>query len=327
MKNEALETHVVRSVNVLAVPRPRGGRVFQAVNGEFWGASHLQEPRGATGPEGDCLAALRELDGLERFSHADSSDLGRRETLEVTFKAPADGRVGIILGARQTLLTTFLLYQELAWMGRSAGAMLAALNCADPLVRADPVGRALGGIEVSVRSAGGAWLPVGEVGETGPIATDVFVIPLDVPPADSVQVRLRLTRGHWRLDYVALATLTGRVAAERLKPQGVFREGVPDTEALERLVDPKRVLTTIRGDRYTLVYQLPENFEDAELFLESRGYYLEWIRDEWLAEEDPARAIALLLDPARTLRELAPKFARGEREREAVFWGSRYAHP
>ena len=158
MKNEALETHVVRSANLLAAPRPPGGRVFHAPSGAFWGATGLREPCAASGPEGDCLAALRDLDGDERFSHADSFDLSRRETLDVVFPAPAGGHAGIVIGARQTLLTTFLLYQELAWMGGSAGDMLAALNRSGPRPQTDGVGRALGRIEASVRDRDGRWV-------------------------------------------------------------------------------------------------------------------------------------------------------------------------
>ncbi|MEP7228190.1 MAG: hypothetical protein ABI785_12560, partial [Gemmatimonadales bacterium] len=61
-----------------------------------------------------------------------------------------------------------------------------------------------------------------------------------------------------------------------------------------------------------------------ELFLESRGYYLEWMRREWLAEENLALAAQILLDPAGALRTLAPAFKRQEPEMERLFWNSRY---
>ena len=327
MKNEALETHVVRSVDLLAAPRPEHGRVFHTVGGEFWQARNLLAPTTARAPEGDCLAALRDLDGNERFSRADSVNLARREFLDLTFPAPECEHAGIVIGTRQTLLTTFLLYQELAWMGGSAGNILSALNRSNPRARANRIRQALGGIEVLIRDRAGRWTRAGEITETGPLATDVFVVPIAFPRADSVHVRLRMTRGHWRLDYVALAELTERVAPLRLRPDAVLRGDLRDDEARAQLLDPERVLTTIRGDEYRLLYRLPEDFERYELFLEARGYYLEWMRTEWLAEEDPSRAIGMFLNPARALRELAPKFARGETEREAVFWGSRYARP
>jgi len=45
MKNEALETHVVRFVHVLAAPRLPGGRVFAAVDGSYWQTSAPRDAR------------------------------------------------------------------------------------------------------------------------------------------------------------------------------------------------------------------------------------------------------------------------------------------
>jgi hypothetical protein len=73
-------------------------------------------------------------------------------------------------------------------------------------------------------------------------------------------------------------------------------------------------------------YRLPEGSESFELFLEARGYYLEWMREEWLAEENPARAAQLWLDPSGALRDLAPAFKREEPRIETLFWNSRYVH-
>jgi hypothetical protein len=75
----------------------------------------------------------------------------------------------------------------------------------------------------------------------------------------------------------------------------------------------------------TITYRLPENYAKLELFLESRGYYLEWIRDEWLAEENPAMAAMVMTDPAGLLRLMAPMYKDVESEMEQSFWSSRYA--
>ena len=80
------------------------------------------------------------------------------------------------------------------------------------------------------------------------------------------------------------------------------------------------------GDKYELTYDLPPG-DDYELFLDSRGYYLEWMRSEWLREERPLAALRMLVDPAAALRELAPAFKRIEAEAEQLFWRSRYARP
>lgn len=326
MTNEALETHVVRWARVLAVPRPDGERVLATQTGDFWRATSLEAPTRCSAAEGDCLTAVRAFDGAERFSTADSIDLAAREVIDLEFPMIPGDSVGVVIGSRQTLLSTFVLYQALAYMGRSAGAFLAALQRGDATTRrqAGGIGRTLGGIEVQALDSGGAWVTIGETQETGPLASDVRVVPLLGLPSGTTRLRLRLTRGHWRIDYLALARLAGPAQPVHLDPVLVRRNGAVDAQALALLSDSSGALTTYPGDEYTLTYQLPEDFARYELFLESRGYYLEWMRQEWMADEMPARAAMMLLDPATALRTLAPEFKKREAGMEALFWGSRY---
>jgi hypothetical protein len=334
MRNEAMETHVVRFVRLLAAPRERGERVFAtAGGGELWRTRDLRAPITATAAEGNIEPALRDFDGAERFVPADSTDLAARETVELTFADPG-GERGVVIAARQTLLTTFLFYQTLAHMGRAAGSWIAEMErrSARGTPQDFPAGRLLGGIEVQVQDARGRWIAAGRAGETGPLATDVQLVRLPAG-ATARRVRLTMTRGMWRLDRVALARLTAPVAPLRLEPVAVTRDGSADDEALAALRGPAApggaddALITVRGDRYDIAYRLPRDAGDYELFVESRGYYLEWMRREWEADENPARAMRMFLDPAGALRALAPEYKRREASMEALFWGSRYAHP
>ena len=329
LTNEALETHVIRHADVLAARRPPGGRVVAGPGGVLREALALHEPLRATGPEGDCVEPLRLFDGRERFSAADSTDLAAREVLELEFAAMPDTALGLVIASRQSLLTTYLFYQALAYMGRRAGDWVATLERGDAATRqrSAGVGRALGGIEVLVRNPAGEWTRVGEDRETGPIATDVRLVPLPGVGPGPVRVRLRLARGAWRLDQVALAVLGAPVEPRRLRPIAVTRGGEDDPAALAALLDPRHALVTLRGDHYELHYRLPEDFASCELLLESRGYYLEWMREAWLEEENPARAALMALRPEDALRTLAPEFKRREEALERTFWSSRYAQP
>ena len=329
MTNEALETHVVRFVRLLAATRPESGRVFATGGHEFWRAQDVSAPTRCRGAEGDCLPAVHERDGVERFSTTDSADLAAREVIDLEFESiPPDG-AGLVIASRQSLLSTYLLYQALAYMGRSAGAWLAQLQRADSRARdqVSAVARVLGPIEVQAQDPGGEWVTVGETQETGPLATDVRVVPLPRLPAGARHLRLRLTRGHWRIDHIAIARLTGRVEPLRLDPIAVRRGRTPDPQALALLTDTARTLVTLPGDEYTLVYELPNDHAKRELFLEARGYYLEWMREEWLAEANPMRAARFFLDPAAVMRELAPEFKRIEPDMESAFWRSKYVRP
>jgi hypothetical protein len=326
MRNEALETQVVRRADLLAAPRPPGGRVYAGPGGVLLAGDPPRAPLTAIGPEGPCAAALAALDGNERVSLADSANLGARESIRLTFPPPGPGRFGLVIGARQSLLSTYLFYQALAWMGRGAGEWFADLERGDATTRrrAMSAHRLVDSIEVEVRADGG-WRACGAYGELGPIATDEQVVRLPRLGDGPVEVRLTCVQGAWRLDQVGLVRLGAAVEPVRLAPVRALRGEVDDAEALSALRGGAVPLVTRPGDALTLVYRLPPG--EHELFLESRGYYLEWMRDEWLAEQDPGRLVELFLDPRGAMRRLAPEYKRQEGAMEASFWGSRYAHP
>jgi hypothetical protein len=323
MTNEAYETHVVKQVDLLAVPRPHGGRVF-ATREELWSADSVAAPLSCDDARGSCADAVHALDGRERTSLVDDRDLAARETIDLAF-APVAGRAGIVIGARQSLVTTFLLYQGLAYLGETAGEWFAALERGNPVAErgGHALERLIGGIEVQVERDG-AWQTVGEVFETGPIATDVHLLLLP-DGANGERVRLRLPKGGWRIDYVALARITGRATPIRLAPTAI-RGTLGREFAGTRTPATAFPIVAQPGDAYELAYELPPG-DDYELFLDSRGYYLEWMRQDWLRGGNPLAALRMLVDPSGALRDLAPAYKRIEPEAEALFWRSRYARP
>ena len=325
MRNEALETHAVRRVHLLAVPRPPEGRILAGVDGRFYPARRLPPAMACRAPEGECLAAVARAGGLERFSPADPHNLARREVVEVEF-APATGRLGLVLTARQTLLSTHLFYQSLAYFGSRAGEYLARLERGGPALASQATGlaRALGPLEVLVSEGHGPWRRIGVFDEAGPIASDVQVLPFQTRGTGRLRVRLTQARGHWRLDQVALVRLGEVVTPTRLSPMSVERGGVVDRRAQRRLEQEDVHLPTYPGDTYELTFALPRPGDELELFLESEGYYYEWMREEWLKEEDPEMAALVLLDPSEALRRMAGPFKGHEAALERAFWDSRF---
>lgn len=335
MRNEALETHYVRSVRLLAVPRPEGGRVYRAGD-RFLASARAAPPSACRGAAGDCLAAVAKADGVEYLSPAGERDLAEQETIELAFPPlPGADRLGLVVRARNSLLNTFVFYQGLAWLGSRAGEVFARLE-RDPGPDAPDLPEWMGllaRIEVEVLTARG-WTRAGASGEIGPLARETQIVPLEAlrrdrgergPPPGDVRVRLRLTRGNWRIDALALAEVAPAAEPVPVPVAHVLREGAPDDGARARLLDPAAYLVTRPGDAYLLRFEPPAALGDAELFLESRGYYLEWMRESWLAEEDLDAAMRLLAHPRDALRRLAPAYKRIEPEIEAIFWASRVA--
>lgn len=337
LRNEAYETHVIRSANILALPKPTGGRVYSTPEGDFIQAKNLVEPTEVIAPEGDCSEKLCTFDGNERFSAADSTDLAAKEIIEFNFNKVPSGEIGLVIAARQTLLTTFLFYQTLAYMGSTAGDWFANLerNSTKFKTLLENPRETLGSIDVLIENKNGEWEKVGEVGETGPIATDIKIVPLKIPSTSKYsnsnesqqKIRLRMAKGLWRIDYVALAELVDRVEPIIIKPSSSFPQKLNSSNVVELLTNPDSLLVTFPGDRYFLNYKLPSDFTEYELFMESQGYYLEWMRNEWLGEENPAQVYQMFLNPKQYYKDLAPKFKKVEAEMEETFWSSKYVYP
>jgi len=79
---------------------------------------------------------------------------------------------------------------------------------------------------------------------------------------------------------------------------------------------------TYPGDEYKIKYLLP--FTNAELFLDSKGYYLEWIRDEWAKEQNFKKLNLMFNKPAKYLRSVSKDYKKLEPLMEKTFWQSRY---
>jgi len=337
MKNEALETHVVRAVDLLAVPHTTGTHVYKTDDGVFYEASSTLEPTKASGANGDLLRTIRSFDGVEYHSTTDSNDLAKKETLDLDFEPSGNGSYGIVLGCRQAFVSTYLFYQGMSYLGRQAGEYLSRLQNGDTAMTAafERFRSVLGGVEVWSEKEDGNWKKEGDVTEMGPIAADVHLIKI-TSTSKPKHIRLVMSKGAWRIDYVAMAKLAGEVAPMVLHPSArkhtLDQILLSDTSRLQpgtMRLHPDALsdaLVTLPGDEYRYTFTLPEHPQHYELFLRSRGYYLEWMREDWLRDENPFRAALFFLDPRQTMRDEAGRFKNMETEMETEFWKTKISH-
>ena len=157
----------------------------------------------------------------------------------------------------------------------------------------------------------------------GPIASDIHLVKLPSVQQKKIYLKLRLTKGLWRIDYLALAKIIGEESPVRIKPDVVLNNDTIDAGALDRLTKGVDPLITLPGDRYELKYQLSTDCS-FQFFLETKGYYLEWMREEWLAEENLKKAAFAFYFPGLFLKKAASEYKKVEPKMEKVFWESRY---
>lgn len=128
----------------------------------------------------------------------------------------------------------------------------------------------------------------------------------------------------WRIDYAALGRLGREINPIIVEPSEVQVKNNPDAGAVPLLEDQQTPLITLPGDVYELTYRLPDVGDNYDLFLKSRGYYLEWMRETWLEEENHFKAAVFFGFPGLYLRHAGNDFKKVENDLEESFWNSRY---
>jgi hypothetical protein len=327
MRNEALETHAVRHVRLRAVPASAVGPPIRTTHGGFVTATSVAAPLTCSSGEGDCLARVSALDDLEYAPRTDAEDLAAREEMILDF-GPTSGEVGLVVTARNSFVTTYVFYQSLAYAGARAGELLAALERGEPGAEERVLGmsRTLGDIEAFVSEDDRPWRSIGSFGEPGPIAADRQLIRIGRVDTGNLRVRLRMAQGSWRIDELGLALLGEPIVPVELAVDSVTWTHPTGGDAASRLIDPDQYLVTVPGDEYRLWFTVPGE-APHDLFLDTRGYYYEWMRDAWLAEESSTALALLMLQPELALKRMAPGFKEIEPEMERLFWASRFRRP
>ncbi|MBM4175124.1 MAG: hypothetical protein FJ213_02975 [Ignavibacteria bacterium] len=324
--NEALETHSIKYLNILAARRHHDSEVFHTHSNEFYEVANLQPPKICDSDNGDCLERIKSFNDLEYYSETDSSDLAVKETLELTFDQIPDGKLGLVLGYRQTLLTTYLIYQSLAYMGSKYGDWLAKLETNNSNIK-DFTSKSyslLGDLEIYILDENQKWKKCGSISENGPIARNLELASLIDSYSLPLKIQIRMTRGMWRIDYAAIGQVINKVEPQRIFPIEVSKDEVCDESALQRLHDSSKYLVTFPGDSYSLFFQLPEDYSNYEYFVESKGYYYEWMRDAWLKEESQENLFAFFFDSRNHFKKLAPEYKKIEPTMDKIFWESKY---
>ena len=327
MKNEAQETHCVNNIKLLAFPRNENSRIYQTPENKFYRCQNIYNISQATGEEGNIDCWLNVQDHQERFSLSDIDDLNSKEEIYLSFdNINNDRNLGLIINFRQTLMTTYLFYSSMGYMGDEVGDIFAYLE-KNPSVRDRFVAttQLLGGIEVYLLDKRkGTWEFQNTLNETGPIAINKQFIPLkEVGQGSGIEIKLVLNRGLWRLDYTALTNIIEPVKPIEISSHLILNKGVQDNAALAKVNSAENYLISMPGSEYRFEFMLPEQDADYELFLYSKGYYLEWMRSNWIKDKNLIKLKQMVDYPRMFLRSEAADFKMYEGIMEDQFWNSR----
>jgi hypothetical protein len=317
LRNEALETHFINHLELLEVRHepdewvaPDPGNRPVAVRG-------VRPPGRAVDRRGrDVLPDVAAHDG--RFFKSDvaildaatADDLDDWIELEAPVPPGADS-VALVFRMRNSLLATVVFYdlmlgdrgpRAIDWMARDLSRIAPAVDlgrwAAEHL-----------GLRLAVFD-GHSWRPVARVGDSGPVAWKDVIALVPTLGRPVLAVRLSFVADNWRVDRIGVASAWRRPEA-RIVPLADVRQAdgrpSPDALAAMRAADDRYVETTTGGSLAARFAVEPAGPEIARtFFLASQGYYLEWLRREWLATGRDSSAFApgrpALLDAVRRWR-------------------------
>ena len=176
--------------------------------------------------EGECLNLIKDMDRKERFCATDPKNLAKKEEIILSFDNNSNSDLGLLIGSKQTLLTTHLFYQVMAYTGKHYGSMVAEFENGNTYLKKQiqKLWDKLGGIEIFLQDENKNWEKVDEIDEMGPIASDIHLAKLPSGKQEKVTIKLRMTKGLWRIDYLALASIIGEETPVRLKPDLVLKD-------------------------------------------------------------------------------------------------------
>ena len=297
LRNEALETHYINHLELLAVEHRPGVRVIVDDREGPIGIAEEVPPLSALDGTGRDVLATVVASDARAFSSAPerirtSSHGDDRDHIVLAFPRPDADTAVVALRLRNSLLTTVLFYDMILgragargidWIGRD-------LNRIGTVVELGRWFQESMGLEVEVFD-GEAWRRAGRVSDTGPIAWEEVGVRVGVPTqGDSLVVRVSFFTDAWRVDRVSLgraAPLAGtrRVPVARMEATG----RIAGSDVLGQMASPDdEYLATYPGTSARLEFDLPTQETDLEqtVLLASQGYYTEWVRRDWIRSAD-----------------------------------------
>jgi hypothetical protein len=292
LRNEALETHYINYLELVVAEHPPQVHMVPDEEGSLLGTRAPKAPMAAHDRDG--RSVLREVVASDdqTFSSADTRILAAttedsKEHLDLVFPRPESKMAVVVLDLRNSLLNTVLYYDlllgttgahALNWWGGSLERIVTAFQMAQWYLE-------VSGLAVQVPQ-GNDWKTVARIPDTGPIAWKELGVEVPVPEEGPVRVRLSFLADDWRINRVSLASPAEGWTSARIPVSRVLDaegEEDPAMASLLAAVDDD-YLITYPGASASLEFAVPEPppGKAASYLLATQGYYIEWVRPEWI---------------------------------------------
>ncbi|HEX5436771.1 MAG TPA: hypothetical protein VFW98_06410 [Gemmatimonadaceae bacterium] len=293
VRNEALETHYINHLQLLEVRHGADEVVMPDAAGHPLALSGIMHPARIADRSGHDLRPILAGDDSLVFrtdsgtiANASLPDLD--DYIDLAMPAPrgADS-VAVVFNLRNSLLNTVLLY-DVVLGPQGAHAIDWLAGDLSRIGNAVAMGRWYGsrmGMHIAVWR-NGRYEPAAYVPDAGPIAWRRVAAVVPVPPLDTLRLRLTFIADQWRIGSLAIATRMRRPTPRVIALSGVRSSDVAADSAAERNLhdSDERYLVTSSGQRFTARFDTGRPTADSSrtFLLASQGYYLEWIRRDWI---------------------------------------------
>ena len=310
LRNEALETHFVNHVELVAVRHAAPLAAVPDQSGRMVLVGERRAPASAHDRAGrDVRAALAAADGALFASAPATVDSARVGDLDdwidlETGALPPGDSLAVVLRLRNSLLNTVLLYDGILggidaadWLATGLLGIGTAIDLSRWYVGTMGLHATVAGVP-TVTQRDGRQVAHARLGDVGPIAFRevAVVLPRASRDARTARVRLRFVADDWRIDRAEIAGVVTRPAVEVVRLSRVVvptpaNGGPPlaDSAALTAMRDADdRYLETRPGQRMSLEFTSSRNAAASQdstttYLIAWQGWYREWLRGAWLA--------------------------------------------
>lgn len=332
--NEALETHYINEMTLLQVTHPKNTAVYPTSDNRLLLYRELRSPDEAKNSQGDdVLAQVAKTDqlGYRSPEHlvGELKNGPYFDHIDLRFRVPpSTSRINLLLKAKNTLLSTVLFYEiVLASQGIDALGWIEKMNTdRDYANFFQSVYRAFSGIAVKVRK-GDEWIDIGKIKDMGPIGYKYVASVIPTYNQTDLWVRLEFIPDNFIFDGIFFdyknEEAENSLSVEPVDCEAVFDSNGQRREDVLRLLREKDslYLVTEPSDAYHFFYRAREVRDDKAIsfFIQSEGYYTEWLRGKWVREKSFSNYTFNLNDFAGTFRQLAESWLGSKKLMEETF--------